>query len=367
MSQTKAVVFTMFICCVGLSIVENKRQRTAIPQSSLVSTRNPSARLTIRAPGRITGQTEEIELKPQVIEPITEIHVRRGDQVEAGDLLATLDRDSMRYEMQLASAMVQQRQAELERLENGARQSEIATARLEFEAATARLDSASARLKRALRLNMKTAISEQELEEIRFNHASLKALAEASRNRLTTLVAPARAEDLSVAVALVRAAEANKMLAQERLSKTEIRAPVSGTILEINGQIGELVGAPNSPPLIVMCNDKNQRVIVDIDEFDALKVACGQSCEVSSDSAEGVIAIGKIAEIEPWMQPKQIYGQWAGERNDTFSRRVWVDLEPDSTHLPVGLPVQVRIHIETPHSKQLHYPNLTRDRSLPAS
>ncbi|EMI44569.1 HlyD family secretion protein [Rhodopirellula sp. SWK7] len=346
MSQTKAIMITMLVCCLGLAGVETNRRQTLLTPPSRASVYRPTEHATIRAPGRIAGLTEEIELQSQLIEPIAAIHVKQGDRVEAGTLLVTLDQDSMRYQLQLASATVQQRRAELERLRNGARKSEIATAQLEFEAATARLNSASAKLSRAMKLSEGTAISEQELEEIRFNFVSLKALAAASQNRLKTLVDPARTEDVSIAVALLRAAEANEMLARERLTKGEIRAPVEGTILEINGHVGELVGAPNSEPLIVMCNASHQRAIVDIDEFDALKVSCGQRCEVTSDSSDGMIAHGEIVEIEPRMQRKEIYGQWAGERNDTFSRRVWIDLERDEAPLPIGLPVEVRIEVE---------------------
>jgi hypothetical protein len=49
-------------------------------------------------------------------------------------------------------------------------------------------------------------------------------------------------------------------------------------------------------------------------------------------------------EIEPRMEPKKIYGGWAGERNETHTRRVWISVEGD-TQLPVGLPVEVKISI----------------------
>ncbi len=79
-----------------------------------------------------------------------------------------------------------------------------------------------------------------------------------------------------------------------------------------------------------------------MDEYDALRVQIGQQCEITSDAATGVIARGRVTEIEPQMNPKRMFGQWAGERSDTFSRRVWIDLER-CDDLPIGLPVDVYI------------------------
>ena len=82
--------------------------------------------------------------------------------------------------------------------------------------------------------------------------------------------------------------------------------------------------------------------VAEVDEFDALRVKLGQRCEITSDASDGLLAIGRIVEIEPWMNQKKMFGQWAGERNDTFSRKVRIELE-DSIELPIGLPVEVAI------------------------
>ncbi|MCG8651008.1 MAG: efflux RND transporter periplasmic adaptor subunit, partial [Pirellulales bacterium] len=84
------------------------------------------------------------------------------------------------------------------------------------------------------------------------------------------------------------------------------------------------------------------KTVAEIDEYDALTIQLGQSCQITSDGTEGILARGKIVEIEPQMNPKRLFGQWAGERSDTHTRRVWIELEGE-VDLPIGLPVDVFI------------------------
>lgn len=353
MSQAKVVVITLVICCLGIAAAEINRQTVAPTNgASAFGTDGTNAVLsspkTIRAPGRIAGATEEIELVSQLSEKIEQVHVRHGDFVKAGTVLVTVQKQTIETEKELAAAVVQQREAELERLRNGSRQSEIDIAELEYGAVKARLEGASSKLERALKLREKSAISTQGLEDIQFNVLTLRALADASKNRLEALTEPARPEDVRISLAALRAAEANQRLVQERINKTEIRAPIDGTILKINGQRGELASVAPSEPVVVMCDSRRQRVLVEIDEFDSLTVRLGQRCAVTSDGSDSVVASGTVTDIEPRMDSKKIFGQWAGERNDTFSRRVWVDLDAGTPWLPIGLPVQVRIDVSDP-------------------
>jgi hypothetical protein len=82
--------------------------------------------------------------------------------------------------------------------------------------------------------------------------------------------------------------------------------------------------------------------MAEVDEYDALRIELGQAAFITADSAEGVLAAGKITQIEPLMLRKQLYGDRAAARNDAFARRVWIELA-NAPDLPVGLPVDVYI------------------------
>ena len=119
---------------------------------------------------------------------------------------------------------------------------------------------------------------------------------------------------------------------------------MEGRVLAIEAEVGELTYPDSPEPLIILSDTRQLRAVAEVDEFDAMRVQLGQVCHIESDGTVGILARGHIVEIEPQMHPKQLYGQWAGERTDTFSRRVWIKLE-EQIDLPVGLPVDVFIEV----------------------
>ncbi len=299
----------------------------------------------VRAAGRIEGRTEAIELRARIDEQIRKIHVEKGQWVSAGEVLLDLESERLVSERDLAAALLAMEKAKKERLENGFRQSEIETARQEYEATKARMSGAEKAYARGLKLYSGNAVSQQSLDDLYTNMVSLKAMTAAAKGRLETMELPARNDDLLTASAAVRAAESRLRIAQINLDLSQIKAPVDGQILAVEAEPGELT-APDSPrPLIIMSDTSQLRTVAEVDEFDALKVRVGQSCHITSDGAEGILGRGEIVEIEPQMNPKRLFGQWAGERSDTYSRRVWIELHHTEIPLPVGLPVDVFIEV----------------------
>ena len=298
----------------------------------------------VRAAGRIEGRTEEIQLRARMVEQIDRIHVRHGDHVTAGQVLVSLDSERLVSERDLAAALVEEAEARKERLENGFRVSEIETARQQYNAAMAEVDGAEKAYDRALTLRQQRAVSQQAIDDLYAQLNALRARANAARAAFETIDAPPREDELLAAEAAIQAAKSRLRIAQINLDRTEIRAPISGKVLAVEARIGELTGPNADEPLVVLADTGQLRAVAEVDEYDALRVKVGQSVEITSDAATGVIARGTVAEIEPQMNPKRMFGQWAGERSDTFSRRVWIDLKPsDEYELPVGLPVDVYI------------------------
>lgn len=296
----------------------------------------------LRAPGKIEGTTETIELRTRISEQIVVVHVTKGIQVSRGDLLVSLDSVQLIQKRDLAKAQFEIAIAKKERLENGPRSSEIEAAHQDYEASVSPLWSAERALTRGIKLFNSNAISQQSLDELNANVNAIRAIAAASKARLTTIKLPARTDEMAAANAEMRAAESRLMIAQTNLERTQLRAPIDGRILDVKAKIGELTGPDSLEPMIIMVDTSQLHAIAEVDEFDALRVELGQRCEITSDASDGILAVGQIVEIEPQMQPKRMFGQWAGERNDTFSRRVKIALE-DRADLPIGLPIEVAI------------------------
>lgn len=300
----------------------------------------------IRAAGHIEGRMEAVEVRARTREQIRKIHIQRGEVVTAGQILVSLDADHLVSERDLAAALLAEAQAKKERLQNGYRPSEVETARQQYQAAMAEVDGAEKAYDRALKLRQQNAISQQAIDDLYAELNALRAKANASRASFETIDAPPRQDELLAAEAAIQAAKSRLKIAEINLDRAEIRSPISGKVLEMEAKMGELTGPDSQEPLVIVADTTQMRAVAEVDEYDALKVRIGQPCEITSDAATGVIARGRVAEIEPQMNPKRMFGQWAGERSDTFSRRVWIDLQP-CDELPVGLPVDVYIKTQT--------------------
>jgi multidrug resistance efflux pump len=324
---------------VGVTFVESYRT-DEVP----VNPQAPAAteQSNIWAAGRIEGQRRAVELSSRLTEQISEILVEEGDSVVKGDILLTLD--SAWYEIQerIAKANLVQAEADLLRVQNGFRQTEVEAAKFEYEALQSRLDGEQRVLDRARRLLESNAESPREYELRAAIVNAFRGQAEAAKNRFLTMQAPPRDHDLKSAEASVAIRRAQHELAILNKDRTQVKSPITGQVMAINAKAGELAGPDLVEPLIVLSDTRSLRVVAEVDDFDAMRVQLGQHATISIDGDESVFATGKVVKIEPQMHRKQFHFDRIGENQDSFARRVWIDLQSPST-APLGLPVNVLI------------------------
>lgn len=345
----KQLILAGVFAAVGTGILvladQHHKSTTAATERTNLSSSLTSA-VKVHAAGRIEGTTQNVLIRPQFPGRVETVFVTRGTRVERGQPLFKLD--SRRYEAQLdlASAMLSAARAKRMRLIDGARDSEIEAANQDAIAAQARYESSRTRLERAIRLFERNAISSQGLEDHRADHDANLALLNAARERLETVKADPRVSELMAADAEIASTEAQLKIAEIDLLRCTILAPCPAVVLAVDIHPGEWCSPEMPDAAMELSNTEQLRVVADIDERDALKVSTGQTCQVTADAMPGQFFSGVVVEIEPRMEPKKIYGGWAGERNETHSRRVWIELNAE-TELPVGLPVEVVIAAET--------------------
>ncbi|KAA5546301.1 HlyD family efflux transporter periplasmic adaptor subunit [Roseiconus nitratireducens] len=311
----------------------------------------------IHAAGRVEGTTETILIRPFFAGRIASINAPRGTRVQAGAPLLSLVADRYIAQRDLATAALEAARAGKMRLIEGARQSEIEAANQEALAAEARFTAAERNFDRAERLLERNAISPQEFDQRRSELDSTRALLKAARENLETVRAAPRPTELLAADAKIRAADAELRMAQIDLQRCTVKAPCAAIVLDVHTHVGEWYSPEMEQAAVELVNPERLRVVADIDERDALNVRLGQRCNITTDALAQKTFVGVVSEIEPRMEPKRIYGGWAGERNETHTRRVWIDLQ-QTQNLPIGLPVEIVI---SPDAAQ----QATRTAALP--
>ena len=325
----------------GILNLKGLWQETVPAQNVSLASYQTSGRI-VTAPGLIEGTTQPSELRFEVSGRIVQLNVQRGSWVRRGDLIATVNSEAYHQKTELMAARLLHAQAVKNRLMQGAKVSEIEAARQEFQSALPLFQNAERLFERRMRLFEQNAISRQSLDDAKAAASSRGAAVLAAKARLETLQSPAHEGDLKAANAQVQIAAADLKIAQQNVEDCMLVAPSDGVILKIQSRVGELVGPEAVVPVVTLVDNRRLYVAAEVDEYDALDIRLGQYCEVTSDAHEGVLAVGKVVEIEPGMKRKRILGRVADERLDAYSRIVKISLPPE-VKLPIGFPVEVTI------------------------
>ena len=112
------------LMAVAIAMIDSQSAGLADAPRPATAASNPSER--IYATGIVEGMTEDIHLRPEQAGRVTEVLVFAGDWVDAGQVVVRLDNARQQQQVALAAANLELAQAELERLNNGARAEERA-------------------------------------------------------------------------------------------------------------------------------------------------------------------------------------------------------------------------------------------------
>src|SRR5262252_2552785 len=297
---------------------------------------------TLAASGVVEPFSEEISIGNEVKGVLTRLVVQEGDTIAAGQVVAETSNGDLAADVKIAEAQLALRQAELTKLMNGARAEERRVAAANLREAEAALTNSKRKLERKSPLAVRGAISVEELDEAQ----SAFTIAEARRDRLaqqlSLINADPRAEDVSIAQANVKLAEANLIRASALLEKTIIRAPINGKVLSVLRRVGEPV-AEFPPTIIIKMGDTSRlHVRAELDETNVARVKLNQHTHVTADAYGNQRFSGRVVKIANKMGRKALHSDDPAERLDAKVLDVLIELEP-ATILPIGLRVDVFI------------------------
>jgi HlyD family secretion protein len=111
------------------------------------------------------------------------------------------------------------------------------------------------------------------------------------------MLEPPTEDEIAIMEAQIASAKTNLALAQLRLEKSLIVAPIDGTVANVLINAGEQ--ASPGAPAITLVNEGAFHINVNVDEIDIDRVALGQAVEVTLDALPDTAVTGTIAEIAP--------------------------------------------------------------------
>ena len=280
----------------------------------------------------------DVDLAFRVGGRLTEMRREEGDQVKAGDIVATLEATPLIQALAAADARVAQAQAVLAKLEHGPRQQEIGQARAAVQEAEAGLRDAQGELARQQGLVAEGATSRKLLEAARARAEQAAARRDAVRQQLALLLEGTRSEDLAATHAELDAALAARAQAATRLDDGTLRAPQDGVVLARIREPGAMV--PEGAPVYTLSLVRPVYVRAYARETELARLVPGTAVTLRGDSTRAYRGRVGFVSTRAEFTPKSV--ETEDLRTDLVYRLRIVVEDADSA-LRQGMPVTIQL------------------------
>jgi HlyD family secretion protein len=247
----------------------------------------------------------KIAVGAKVMGRVAWIGVEKGDRVQQGQVLVRLEDSEFRAQSNQARANLAAAQARLDQLRSGSRPQEKLKDKAGVLQAEATLRNAEAEYQRTEQLYRAGVSSKAELDQATAQRDTSRALLQAARQSSAMTDFGPRVEEIRAAAAQVSQMKAALDYAETQLAATEIKAPVSGTVLQRIVERGEMVspsamgesGARTS--VVALADLEDLQIELDISQADFARLKMGQRAEIIPEAFPNLKYSGFIAEIAP--------------------------------------------------------------------
>ncbi len=262
MSKKKIIIGSIAILVIGVMIIlistRNKGNQGIAVETAKVERHKIVE--TVTATGRIQPKTK-VKISADVAAKITDLNVKEGEWVEKGKLLVQLDRERFLAAMESAEANLKASESNATLAKENMLKAEKDYVRIK-ELFEQNLETQA---------NLDQAYAADKTEKARYNSALQQ----------------------------VEQAKAALKQAKDDLSKTTIYAPISGTISELNKEVGEIALGSQFQEDVIMTISKlsGMETLVNVDENDVVSLAVGDSSTIEVDALPDQVFHGVVSEI----------------------------------------------------------------------
>ncbi len=277
---------------------------------------------------------------------VVAVNVRENQQVKAGDVLFRIDPTSYGVAIRQADAQIANAQAHITALQAdvGANAADLAGARDDLALAESQYAREKALLDRGFNTRARMDEAQHAVASARDRLASIGAEVEKAQAQLAT---GAQVPGLNPQVA---AAQATRAKAALDLTRTVVRAPVSGRVTQVTRlQIGQMVFT--GVPMLSIVREGGARVEANFKETDLAHMRPGQPADVKLDAYPDLKLKGHVDSIgagtgsEFSVLPAQnATGNWV-KVTQRVPVRIAIDTSSGDRPLIAGLSANVTVHV----------------------
>ncbi len=239
---------------------------------------------------------------------ITAIHVREGDWVEEGQVLAELSSWDEERDLAVTKAELDRTLAELARLEEGPKAEAVELARKQVESARARVIFSKAEAERAATLYRSGTVSAQAWEKAKTAYDETVANLDVAIANLDLVKSGATANEIEAARAEVRRLRYEYGFRRDELKRTRVRAPTSGQVVTPNVHLLSGKYLSTGEMLLELEDTRVVYIEIDVPETDIGEVEIGALVRIKGWGYSDQMVVGALSSIAPSAETRE-YGK----------------------------------------------------------
>ena len=274
---------------------------------------------------------DQASVMPKISAPIKTFHIKRGDHVSAGQLLAVLENKDLLAALGDSRGAYQQAESALRTTTAATVPEDTNKAQQDTEAAKQGMDAAQKVYESRKQLFDQGALARRLVDEANLAYVQAKSQYQIALKHLQAVESVSRVEQVKGAEAQVESAKAKYEGAQAQLSYSEIRSPIAGIVADRPLYAGEMASA--GAPLVTIVNISSVIARANIPVGQAASVKVGDAATITQTDAQLQTA-GKVTIVSPAVDP------------NSTTVEVWVEARNSGERLKPGATVRVDIHAE---------------------
>ncbi|HEY2156310.1 MAG TPA: HlyD family efflux transporter periplasmic adaptor subunit [Isosphaeraceae bacterium] len=316
---TKYVLPLLAIAGLTFAVVQVREMRRPAPPSQPIVTppTAPEKVRSIAGAGIVEAKRENIPIGTPVPGVVDAVYVKIHDVVKAGQPLFHVDDRDLRAELVAREASVTAARAQLDRLRRAPRAEDIPPAEAALAEAQARLLDARAAFRRSKSLREREMLAAADYDRDNYAEKAAEAALARADADLKKIKAGSWIEDIKVAEASLKQAEAQVASMKIMIDRLTVRALVDGEILQVHVRPGQFAALNWNEPLVVLGDVRTLHVRIDIDENDLPWFAPGAEAVATLKGRPAVKYPLEFVKFEPYVIPKRSLTGDNSERVDT--------------------------------------------------
>lgn len=286
----------------------------------------------------IEGQADatSVRISGKLPGRVTDIYVKEGDMVRAGDTLIHIHSSLAEAKLSQAEAMKNVAKAGEEKVDAGTRVQIIQSAEQLVAQAAAARQIAQKTYERMENLYKENVVSEQKRDEAKAAYDAALAGENAAKSQLSLAKSGAQREDKAAAASMVNVAQSGIAEVESLLEDQYLVAPCDGQIDQIYPEIGELVSL--GAPLMSLLKISDKWVTFNVREDLLTRFKLGEKVKVmipaldKKETEMEVYYIRDMGSYATWRATKAT-GQWDSRTFEVKARPLDTipDLRPGMT------------------------------------